>query len=80
VSGQRLSELAPNKPAEILRVLAQGDGQLRYLAALGLVPGAAVRLEARAPFDGPLQLVVGGTAQFLDFQLAQQIVVAHQKD
>jgi DtxR family Mn-dependent transcriptional regulator len=80
VSDQRLNDLAPNKPAEILRVLAQSDGQLRYLAALGLVPGAAVQLTARAPFDGPLQLVVSGTTQILDAQLAQQIIVGNQKD
>jgi DtxR family transcriptional regulator, Mn-dependent transcriptional regulator len=80
VSDQRLSELTPGERAAIIRVTAQGDGQLRYLGALGLVPGAAVQLTTRAPFDGPLQLVVGGTTQILDAQLAQQIIVANQKD
>lgn len=80
MSDQRLSQLTPSRPAEILRVLAQSDDQLRYLASLGLVPGAVVEIRARAPFDGPLQLVVGATTQVLDFQLAQQIVVGNEKD
>jgi DtxR family Mn-dependent transcriptional regulator len=75
VSDRRLSDLESGESAEIIRILAQGDDQLRYLAALGVVPGAAVQVAARAPFDGPLQLVVGGTTQILDFQLAQHIVV-----
>lgn len=75
VSGRRLSDLNPGECAEVIRILAQGDDQLRYLAALGVVPGAAVQVAARAPFDGPLQLVVGGATQILDFQLAQHIVV-----
>lgn len=80
MNDQRLSELTTGEPAKILRVLAQGDGQLRYLAALGLVPGAAVQLTARVPFDGPLQLVVGSATQILDAQLAQQIIVGSEKE
>jgi DtxR family Mn-dependent transcriptional regulator len=75
VSEQRLSDLAPGESAEVTRVLAQGDDQLRYLAALGLVPGVTVQVTARAPFDGPFQLAVGSATQVVDSQLARQIFV-----
>ena len=33
---------------------------LTYLADLGLTPGATVDVLAKAPFDGPLHIRVGG--------------------
>ncbi|HMO57215.1 MAG TPA: metal-dependent transcriptional regulator [Roseiflexaceae bacterium] len=72
---QRLSDLTLGDHAEIIRVTAQGDNQLRYLATLGLVLGARVQIIRRAPFDGPLQLAVGSTTHILDSQLARQIFV-----
>ncbi|GAP63938.1 DtxR family transcriptional regulator, Mn-dependent transcriptional regulator [Ardenticatena maritima] len=36
---------------------------LRYLGALGLRPGVEMRLEARAPFDGPVRLRYAGNRE-----------------
>ncbi len=46
-------------PLEISEVDDSSPDLLRYLASLGLVPGATIRLRARAPFDGPLHIEVG---------------------
>jgi DtxR family Mn-dependent transcriptional regulator len=47
-------------PLEISEVDDSSPDLLRYLASLGLVPGAMIRLRERAPFDGPLHIEVGG--------------------
>jgi DtxR family transcriptional regulator, Mn-dependent transcriptional regulator len=57
-----LSALEPDTTREltIIRVLTQAAELLRYLATLGLVPGARVVLLGREPFGGPLRLHVLG--------------------
>jgi len=46
-----------------VRMVMDDDGErLRYLAELGIRPGAIIRLLDRAPFDGPITLWVGDSA------------------
>lgn len=75
VSGQPLTELPLNQPAEIVRVAEQQPLHLRYLADLGLVLGTSVVIRQRAPFDGPLVLALNANTVPLDFRLAQAISV-----
>ncbi|SRR5579875_872158 len=56
---QRLSELALEQDAIVRRVNDDDAARLRYLADLGLTPGAIVRVIERAPFGGPLRVRVG---------------------
>jgi DtxR family Mn-dependent transcriptional regulator len=56
---QPLSDLQLGQQAVIRRVNDDDAEQLRYLATLGLVPGAPVCVRERAPFGGPLQIHVG---------------------
>lgn len=56
---QPLSALEIGQPAVIRHVSDDDAEQLRYLATLGLVPGAPVCVRARAPFGGPLRVHVG---------------------
>lgn len=56
---RRLSELEPGEQATICRVPDRDPARLRYLAELGLTPGAAVKLLDVQPFGGPLYLRVG---------------------
>ena len=55
--GAPLSDLEVGAGAVITRIIDQENAVLRYLAEHGLVPGTAVRLVARAPFDGPITVV-----------------------
>ncbi|MCX6466381.1 MAG: metal-dependent transcriptional regulator [Pseudonocardiales bacterium] len=48
------------RPFRVIRVEDRDPAALRYLGELGLVPGAAVVLEERAPFGGPLWVRVDG--------------------
>ncbi len=58
--GAPLAELAVDARARITRVTNQDPHVLTYLADHGLVPGAVVRVAARAPFDGPVTVAVVG--------------------
>jgi DtxR family transcriptional regulator, Mn-dependent transcriptional regulator len=70
-----LVDLEPGQSAVVRRV-PDGDGSLlRYLAGLGLVPAAPVRMVEKAPFDGPVSIEVDGVAQSLGVGVAARIQV-----
>jgi DtxR family transcriptional regulator, Mn-dependent transcriptional regulator len=48
---------------------------LRYLASLGLVPAAQVRMVEKAPFAGPVTLEVDGINRSLGVAVAEMIRV-----
>ena len=72
---QPLDALAVGQAGTVAQVLVQDAARLRYLASLGLVPGAEVAVEAREPFEGPLTVRVGAMSHVLDARLAKTIVV-----
>lgn len=58
-----------------------GDPELlRYLAELGLYPGAEVELIALAPFNGPVMIQVGGGERALGKELASRLLVVYGED
>jgi DtxR family Mn-dependent transcriptional regulator len=63
--GVPLTELEPGDAATLLRCSDESPDLLIYLGELGLVPGARVELVSRAPFGGPLTLVVDGNKQVI---------------
>jgi DtxR family Mn-dependent transcriptional regulator len=80
-----LHTLAEAGPGEQVRVRQVGDedaGRLRYLAELGIRPGALVRILDKAPFDGPITLWVGdtggggGATRAIGVALAAQVFVS----
>ena len=72
---QPLDALAVGQAGTVAQVLVQDADRLRYLASLGLVPGAEVAVEGREPFEGPLTVKIGATSHVLDARLAKTIVV-----
>ena len=71
-----LSEVEVGSTVEIRRV-AEGDPErLRYLAALGLVPGVIVTLLDRQPFGGPVTVESSGIRQVIGPELAQVVLCA----
>lgn len=59
----------------VARLHERSPEELRYLADLGLTPGASLRVEERAPFHGPLMIRVGKGLHVLDAGLASAILV-----
>ena len=78
-NGMKLSQLKDGQSAQILRISDQDSEKLSYLGQLGLYPDTEVQLLNRAPFSGPLHILVGKpplqVAQMLGAELAEQIVV-----
>jgi DtxR family Mn-dependent transcriptional regulator len=73
--GARLADLTVGEYGSISRVRDQQPERLRYLADLGLVPGATIEVIASAPFDGPLSVRIGTEVHPLDRRLAREIYI-----
>jgi DtxR family Mn-dependent transcriptional regulator len=75
-----LPDLPAGTQGRIVRVSDQNTAHLRYLAELGLVPGARIEITDIAPFEGPISLQVAEPAQTiaLDRRMAQSILVEPQ--
>jgi DtxR family transcriptional regulator, Mn-dependent transcriptional regulator len=72
---QSLVELEPWQAATVRRVPDGDPALLRYLASLGLVPAAQVRMVEKAPFAGPVTLEVDGINRSLGVAVAEMIRV-----
>ena len=64
-----LAEAAEGARVVIRRVNLGDPDRLRYLAACGLVPGAAVTVRARQPFGGPITLRCSAGEQVISREL-----------
>ena len=71
-----LASLHPGATARVERVSDRNAERLRYLAELGIVPGAAVQVIAREPFGGPIALRVDDVSRTVGQELATQILVS----
>lgn len=73
-----LSSLVPGDAARVEQVADNSAERLRYLAELGVVPGASVCVMAREPFEGPIALRVGepGETRMIGPALAVQVLVS----
>lgn len=77
--GSTLQQLHEGQTALILRVNDQDPDKLRYLGTLGMYPETRVELVYRAPFGGPLRILVGEQSQQVEHivgpELAEHIIV-----
>lgn len=71
-----LSDMAAGESARVARIPDDSNSELlRYLAGLGLVPGAMVRVVEVAPFLGPLTIEMGDGNKVIGRNLADLILV-----
>ena len=70
-----LAELADDTLATVVRVSDRDPGQLRYLAELGLIPGANVIIIERLPFDELTRIEVGANSHVIGRQLSRSVWV-----
>jgi len=73
-----LATIEPGEQVRVRRVQDEDAERLRYLAELGIRPGALVRILDRARYDGPLTLWVGesaGTTRAIGVGLAGEVFV-----
>ncbi|HJU89442.1 MAG TPA: metal-dependent transcriptional regulator [Gemmatimonadaceae bacterium] len=70
-----LAELEPARGGTVVQVSDDDGSRLRYLAELGLVPGARVTIVERTPFGGPIKLHVAGVERLVGPTLAEVVMV-----
>ncbi|HJU64329.1 MAG TPA: metal-dependent transcriptional regulator [Gemmatimonadaceae bacterium] len=70
-----LADLQPRQRGTIVQVSDDDAPRLRYLAELGLVPGAQVTMVERAPYGGPLRLRVGQVERLVGPGLAAIVLI-----
>ncbi len=75
-SQRHLGDLQVGETCQIERVIDQNPDRLRYLAGMGLIPGAQIAIVESAPFDGPVSIRIGDGVYPLDRRLARRIFVA----
>jgi DtxR family Mn-dependent transcriptional regulator len=75
VKGVALSQLEKGTRAIVARVSDRNPDKLRYIVALGLLPGTPIEVKARAPFRGPLTVRIGGRSRQVDAGLASLVIV-----
>ncbi|MEP6762745.1 MAG: metal-dependent transcriptional regulator [Gemmatimonadaceae bacterium] len=70
-----LAELPLGQRARMVLVSDKNAELLRYLADIALQPGTEVTVTNRAPFDGPITLLVGKKELMVGAPLASQVLV-----
>jgi len=74
-----LSNLGNGDTAVVSMVPDESTELLRYLATLGMVPGAKITIEEKAPFKGPMLVKVGDNSYPISLDVASGIFVAKEK-
>jgi len=75
-----LGDLEIGASGSVVRVADEDPEMLRYLAELSIVPGKRVTVKARAPYDGPITLIVGRHELSIGPALAAQVLVSPMAD
>ncbi len=65
-----LAEMGAGEVAVLRQVPDEDADALRYLAAMGLTPGAELEVLERAPFRGPLRVLVDGRERHVGVELS----------
>ena len=71
-----LAELDVGTPGVVVRVADEDPEMLRYLAELSVVPGKRVTVKSRAPYGGPITLIVGRAEISVGPALAAHVLTA----
>lgn len=71
-----LGEIGEGETVVVSRVRTRDADRLQYLAKVGLIPEARLRVEARAPFGGALRIRVGDSEHVLGSELADTLYVS----
>jgi len=68
-----LSSFNPRDRGILVKVTDEKPELLKYLASLGLLPGASFEVEEKAPFDGPIIVKVMGSTYALGRSVASTV-------
>lgn len=74
-----ITNLNPQEGGVIVKITEEEPDLLRYLATLGLRPGAFVEVVEKAPFNGPITVKVAGADRVLSRKVATVIKVKKKR-
>ena len=74
-----LSNLDNGEHAVVCMIPDESTELLRYLATLGMYPGAKITIEEKAPFKGPMLVKVGDNSYPISLDVASGIFVTKEK-
>ena len=60
-----LSEVEVGEKVQIRQVSDQSSEMLRYMGSMGLKPNVKLEVKERAPFNGPMEILVDGSINIL---------------
>lgn len=75
VEETNLYSLEAGEQAEVVSVKDDDPELLRFMASLGIKPGVKIKVEAKDPFKGPLQALVGKQKRTVGWHLANSVFV-----
>jgi DtxR family Mn-dependent transcriptional regulator len=78
-AAERLDRVPAGRRAWIHQIVQEEASLLRYLASLGLLPGAEIHVEEVAPLGGPLLVRLGGARYALGRDVAAKILVQEER-
>jgi DtxR family Mn-dependent transcriptional regulator len=74
-----LSTFEPKESGVVAKIEDETPEVLKYIAALGLLPGASIEIVEKAPFDGPVTVGVSGANHALSLSMASNIWVKRKQ-
>ena len=75
----RLSDVPNGHPVVVRSVAGRESRQVRYLEALGILPGTVVVVERSAPFGGAVMVCVGEARYALGREVCERIGVEPER-
>ncbi|MFH5831774.1 metal-dependent transcriptional regulator [Halalkalibaculum sp. DA3122] len=76
LNAEPLGDADAGKTYIVSRVKDQDPEVLRYLEKLGVLPGVKIKIREKAPFNGPLTILLEETEQAIGYEIANNIFVA----
>ncbi|WP_138431479.1 metal-dependent transcriptional regulator [Fodinibius saliphilus] len=76
MNAQPLNKVDMEEEYMVSRVKDQDPELLRYLGKIGLLPGIKIKVKEKAPFEGPITLLVEKEEQVIGHEVARNIFVA----
>jgi DtxR family Mn-dependent transcriptional regulator len=70
-----LTELPPERPAVVARLIAEDTTMLQYVLDRGLHLNTPLQVIEKEPFEGPLTIEINGTRRIIGHNIAQTILV-----
>jgi len=74
-----LSTLKSKESGVVAKIEDETPEVLKYIAVLGLLPGASIEIVEKAPFDGPVTVRVGGANHALSLSMASNIWIRRKR-